>query len=148
MMIIMASMQRIVFDLNDEMRTRNERMQELKDNIRYAGYLQEAQPVIEKLQSVRFKKAKERMKDENADVLRRYYLAKRIMGEKGLIDKLDTAAWSVELEQLRTEYQKANDEYHKINKDCKMIRELYLFAKDTMRENRGVTQERSREEAR
>ena len=60
-----------------------------KENLRYLNWYEEGIPIIGKIEKRKFNKAKERIKAENGDTLRRYHIAKRILTERELLGKMD-----------------------------------------------------------
>ena len=71
-----------------------------KENLRYLNWYEEGIPIIGKIEKRKFNKAKERIKAENGDTLRRYHIAKRILTERELLGKMDKTTLQQKISSL------------------------------------------------
>ena len=124
--------QQDLFKLNDSMKRKSARINELKDLIRYGEWYKEAQPVIREICSTKNAKRKEKIKAENESVLQKYHIAKRILNEKK-ISKLDPAAWQTEIDRLQASYNEEYSTYKELSAEIKTMRDINKYIDDVIR---------------
>ena len=131
-----------IHDLNESMKVKAARMKELNDMIRYGEWYREAQPSLRELCSTKNAKRKEQIKSENGEVLRRYHIAKRILLEEKIIDRVDASEWKSEVASLQDSYQEEYEKYKELSSETKSLRDINKYIDDAIRS----TQQRRKEE--
>lgn len=131
-----------IHDLNESMKVKAARMKELNDMIRYGEWYQEAQPILRELCSTKNVKRKEQIKSENGEVLRRYHIAKSILLEEKIIDRVDASEWKSEVASLQDSYQEEYEKYKELSSETKSLRDINKYIDDAIRS----TQQRRKEE--
>lgn len=116
-----------VDDMTKSLRADEARARELTDLIRYAENYQRIKPIYDEMNGIKWKKKREKYKQEHDGDLRLFYLARRKLGEQTDLNTIPLADWQEELKTLQTEHKKAY-------KDLKAIREesrkLYKIQKN------------------
>jgi hypothetical protein len=126
--------QQDLFKLNDSMKRKSVRINELKDLIRYGEWYKEAQPVIREICSIKSAKRKEKIKGENDSMLQRYHIAKRILTEKK-ISKLDFTAWQEEIDRFQNSYNEECATYKELSAEIKTMRDINIYIDGAIRGN-------------
>lgn len=99
-----------------------------KENLRYLNWYEEGIPVIGEIEKSKFNNAKERIKAENGDTLRRYHIAKRILTERGLLGKIDKTALQQEISRLKAEIKENYARYKTLSKDIKQLQDICMLS--------------------
>ena len=122
-----------------------------RSRVLVAGFYAEGKPVHDKLNSIKFKKSREKYKAEQEHTLHFFYLARREL--KPYLDgggKLPLAQWEAERTRLKQEYAAESEAYKPILADLKSLRQIQ-YAVDSARheqerneqaQNRKYEQER------
>ena len=88
---------------------KSDRTKQVDDLLRMAEYYIEGKPVYDEMNGIHFKGRREKFKEANDDVLRRFYMAQRklkpFLSSEG---KLPITGWHNELEKLKQEYFEYN----------------------------------------
>lgn len=112
-----------------------------KENLRYLNWYEEGIPIIGKIEKRKFNKAKERIKAENGDTLRRYHIAKRILTERELLGKMDKTTLQQKISSLETEAKENYAQYKSLARDIKQLQDICMFSKKTKEQKRQRTKE-------
>ncbi len=112
-----------------------------KENLRYLNWYEEGIPVIGEIEKRKFNKAKERIKAENGDTLRRYHIAKRILTERELLGKMDKTTLQQKISSLETEAKENYAQYKSLARDIKQLQDICMFSKKTKEQKRQRTKE-------
>ena len=99
-----------------------------KENLRYLNWYEEGIPIIGKIEKRKFNKAKERIKAENGDTLRRYHIAKRILTERGMLGKMDKNVLQQEICKLENETKENYAQYKTLSKDIKQLQDICMLS--------------------
>ena len=102
----------------------------IKESLRYLNWYEEGIPVIAEIEKRKFNKAKERIKAENGDMLRRYHIAKRILTERGLLGKMDKNVLQQEICKLENETKENYVQYKALLKDIKQLQDICMFSRN------------------
>ena len=125
-------------------------MKELQQLMEDAKVYRELKPVFDELkkEKYRFAKAKEKYKSEHESELRRFYMVKRRLQEKGLEqDPFPLKAWQKEFSELAEQRETEYQEYKLVQKDLMLLYQIKSDVDKAMRENHpemlqhGKTQE-------
>lgn len=136
-----ADKQDSIYELNQSMKEKSARMNELKDMLRYGQWYREAQPVIREICSTKSKKHKEQIKSDNEAVLRRYHIAKRILFDEKQIKKVDTDLWQSELDSLQDSYREEYASYKNLTAETKTLRDINKYMDDAVRSTKPKVKE-------
>ena len=91
-----------VLDRMNGIRTMEARMKELTDLIECVEAYRELRPIFDEMNGIKFKKPKEKYKQEHAVELRRFYQCRRILdAQADENNKLPLTEWKKELEELQ-----------------------------------------------
>ena len=112
-----------------------------KENLRYLNWYEEGIPVIGEIEKRKFNKAKERIKAENGDTLRRYHIAKRVLTERELLGKMDKTTLQQKISSLETEAKENYAQYKSLARDIKQLQDICMFSKKTKEQKRQRTKE-------
>ena len=113
------------------------RLKELQQLTDEAKTYEELKPVINELKKdkYRFTKAKETYKAEHDSELRRFYMVKRKLKEKGFKkDPFPLSAWQKEFDELSAQKESAYQEYTIMQKDLTMLYQIRGGVDKAMRE--------------
>lgn len=112
-------------------------MKELRNLIDLAETYNELKPVADELkkEKYRFTKAKESYKAEHESELRRFYMVKRKLKEKGFEkESFPLEAWNSQLAELIAENQTEYEQYKLMKADVTMLRQIKSDVDKVMRE--------------
>ena len=98
-------------DLNGQIKKISVRQKELEELIRYGNMYLQNKPIYEQLTSIRWKKPQEKFKEQHADELRLFYLAKRKLTEKLGSTNVSISTWQDESNQCERARNALYDEY-------------------------------------
>lgn len=113
----------------------------IKENLRYLNWYEEGIPVIAEIEKRKFNKAKERIKEENGDTLRRYHIAKRILTERCLIGKMDKNVLQQEICKLENETKENYVQYKVLLKDIKQLQDICMFSRNPKEQKKQKAKE-------
>ncbi len=113
----------------------------IKENLRYLNWYEEGIPVIGEIEKRKFNKAKERIKAENGDTLRRYHIAKRILTERGLLGKMDKNVLQQEICKLENETKENYVQYKALLKDIKQLQDICMFSRNPKEQKKQKAKE-------
>lgn len=95
-----------------------------------------------KKEKYRFAKAKEKYKSEHESELRRFYMVKRRLQEKGLEqDPFPLKAWQKEFSELAEQRETEYQEYKLVQKDLMLLYQIKGDVDKAMRENHPEMQQ-------
>lgn len=117
------------------------RIKEIDRHIQLAGFYAEGKPVHDKLNSIKFKKSREKYKAEQEHTLHFFYLARREL--KPYLDgggKLPVAQWEVVRTRLKQEYAAESEAYQPILADLKNLRQIQ-YAVDSARHEQECSEQ-------
>lgn len=117
------------------------RMKELTQLVRYAEDEKLLKPLIDEMNGIRWKRKWEAFRQEHEREIKRYYLARRKLGEHADGNKIPLSDWRKELAALQTEH---DAEYEKLKADREEFRKLHRI-KSRLESALKPEQERSRE---
>ena len=108
------------------MKAKSARMKELQELIRLGENYKQTKPVYDELNSIKWKKQREKFGTAHDADLRMFYTARRIIKEK-LGDKpIDLDAWKLEHDRLRKEYAALSPQHRPLREELlKMQRVQY-----------------------
>ena len=100
----LTSLSEKIDKLKDSMKLKSTRMQELEELLRMAGYYAAGKPVYDKLNTIKFKKSREKYASEHENDLRLFYMAQRKLKPHFSAEgKLPLTAWRKEQTKLQQE---------------------------------------------
>lgn len=120
------------------MNQNQQRMKELRQLIEDAKVYRELKPVFDELkkEKYRFTKAKEKYKSEHEGELRRFYMVKRRLQEKGVEQEpFSLKAWQKEFADLSAQREAEYQEYKLMQKDLTLLYQIKSDVDKAMREN-------------
>ena len=120
------------------MNQKQQRMKELRQLIEDAKVYRELKPVFDELkkEKYRFIKAKEKYKSEHEGELRRFYMVKRRLQEKGVEQEpFPLKAWQKEFADLSAQREAEYQEYKLMQKDLTLLYQIKSDVDKAMREN-------------
>ena len=136
--------------LNDAVKAKSARMKELDSLIHFAEDYKRLRHIIEKLNTIKFKIAREKYSSKHDEELRRFYLAQRKLREavpKGKAIPLES--WKQEREQLQQEYTAARAGHKSLWDKYKQFVELEahlkIFVHDQERKRTSPKRQRETE---
>lgn len=131
----------VLQNLGESGNQKKTRISEIKEILRYDAWYKAGLPIMREIEKAKFTKKKEVIKAEHADTLNRFYVARRILTERGLIDKVDVASLQKEVAELVAGARKEYDEYKSLSKDIKQLEEICSFAQKAVRPERQIKHE-------
>lgn len=120
------------------MNQKQQRMEELRQLIEDAKVYRELKPVLDELkkEKYRFTKAKEKYKSEHEGELRRFYMVKRRLQERGVEqESFPLKAWQKEFADLSAQREAEYQEYKLMQKDLTLLYQIKSDVDKAMREN-------------
>lgn len=120
------------------MNQNQQRMKELRQLIEDAKVYRELKPVFDELkkEKYRFTKAKEKYKSEHEGELRRFYMVKRRLQERGVEQEpFPLKAWQKEFADLSAQREAEYQEYKLMQKDLTLLYQIKSDVDKAMREN-------------
>lgn len=125
-----------VSDRMESIRKQEDRMRKLADLIQCAADHKALQPIIGEMNRIRFKKAREKYKQEHAVELRRFYQCRRILDEQLNDDgKLPFSKWQKELAELKETHDAEYAAMKATRDELFRIRKLQQSLKSALRQN-------------
>ncbi len=109
------------------MNQKQQRLKELQQLIEYATTYSELKPVADELkkEKYRFTKAKEKYKAEHEGELRRFYMVKRKLKEKGFEkEPFLLSVWQKEFSELSAQREDEYQKYKLMQKDLTMLYQI------------------------
>ena len=123
-------------ELAKESNAKKTRISEIKEILRYNAWYQEGLPIMKEISNTKFTKRKEAIKAENTDILNRFYVARRILTERGLIGKVDTDALKKEMEELELQSKESYDRYKKLSADVKQLTDICMYSQKALHQKK------------
>ena len=117
------------------------RISEIKEILRYNAWYQEGLPIIKKISKTKFTKQKEEIKSENRDALNRFYVARRILTEQGLIGKVNPEALKNEMSELEGASKEKYDKYKKLTADVKQLSDICMYSQKALHQKKDIKRE-------
>lgn len=126
--------------LDSSMKAKSNRMKELQELTRHGENYKRLKPVYDELNSIKWKKQREKFEADHDSDLRLFYASRRILKEK-LGDKpIVLNAWKQELKQLQTEYATLSSQHKPLLEEVLHLRQVQR-AVDTAREAQDAEQQ-------
>ena len=119
------------------MNQKQTRLKELQQLMEDAKTFSELKPVVDELkkEKYRFTKAKEKYKAEHEGELRRFYMAKRKLKEKGFEkEPFPLGTWQKEFSELSTQREDEYQKYKLMQKDLTLLYQIKGDVDKVMRE--------------
>lgn len=126
------------------MNQKQKRMKELQQFMEDAKVYRKLKPIFDEMkkEKYRFAKAKEKYKSEHEGELRRFYMVKRRLQEKGLEqDPFPLKAWQKEFSELAEQRETEYQEYKLVQKDLMLLYQIKSDVDKAMRENHPEMQQ-------
>lgn len=120
------------------MNQKQQRMKELQQLMEDAKVYRELKPGLDELkkEKYRFAKAKEKYKSEHESELRRFYMVKRRLQEKGFEQEFfPLKAWKKEFSELAEQRETEYQEYKLMQKDLMLLYQIKSDVDKAMHEN-------------
>ena len=136
-------------DYKDASDARAARRRELQDNINLVGMYVENKPIYDKLNTIKFKRSREKYKSEHGRQLDVFQMAKRKLKPHFNADgKLPISKWKTELAKLDAVI--ADDpgkaEYLEINAELDLLRKIQNYARSAMRERELTPEQKTQKQ--
>lgn len=116
-------------DLADQIRKDSERISKLKDALRHAENYRRYKPVVDELNTIKFKGKREKFQAEHNSELTMFYMAKRVLKEVGLKEK----DMRLELERLTKEVAKKKEEQGKYYREVQELSRIAHHVREGQR---------------
>ena len=118
-------------------KAKSDRMKEVDDLLRMAEYYVEGKPIYDEMNGLHFKGRREKFKEANNDVLRRFYMAQRklkpFLSSEG---KLPITSWHNELDKLKQEYATTQSEIKPLYAEVKQLWNIRFTAEKALDKQR------------
>ena len=125
-----------VMDRMNALREQEDRMKELTDLIDHFEDYQKLKPILDEMNKIRFKKPREKYKQEHAAELRRFYQCRRILDAQLTDDgKLPFLKWQKELAALKEAYDADYAAMKATRDELFRIQKLQQNLKSVLRQN-------------
>ena len=125
-----------VMDRMDALRKQEGRMKELTDLIDCVEDHEALKPILDEMNKIRFKKPREKYKQEHASELRRFYQCRRILDKQLTEDgKLPYPKWKKELAELKKAYDADYAAMKATRDELFRIQKLQQNLKSALRQN-------------
>lgn len=127
----------------------SDRMKEVDDLLRMTEYYAEGKPIYDKLNSIKFKKSREKYSQENGEVLRRFYMAQRKLKPSFSSEgKLPITPWRKELAKLKASCEAEQAEIKPLYAEVKQLWSIRYSAEKALDKQRRQTKEKQHEQER
>lgn len=146
----LSTMEEQIDSLNTDMKSKQERMKELRSLLDMAEEYKTLKPVFEEMQKdkYRFKKTKEKYQAEHQSELKRFYMVRRKLQEAGYEKfPLPVKAWEKELAQVSGEYECKYDQYKALRTELNTLYRIKGDIDTVLRENGIETQKEKTQQA-
>ena len=110
--------------LGGSMKEKSARMKELEELIRQGENYQRLKPVHTELNTIKFKKQREKFEEAHGADLRLFYAARRILKEKLDGEPIALKAWKQEYAQLKTEYAELSPQHKPLREEVIRLRQV------------------------
>ena len=145
----MGTLETKVSDLKASSKTTGDRMKEVDDLLRMVEYYADGKPVCDKLNTIKFKKSRDKYSQENGEVLRRFYMAQRKLKPFFSSDgKLPITPWRKELAELKERYAAEQAEIKPLYAEVKQLWSIRFSAEQALDQQRRQTKEKQHEQER
>ena len=145
----LTSLSRRIDGLKDSMKGKSTRMKELEEFLRMAEYYAVGKPVYDNLNTIKFKKSREKYASEHENDLRLFYMAQRKLKPHFSADgKLPLTAWRKEQSKLQQEYEAGQAELSPLYTDVKKLWNIRFCVEKVLQERRPQTQTKKHEQER
>ena len=146
----LSTMEDQVGSSTTDMKSKQERMKELRSLLDMAEEYKTLKPVFDEMQKdkYRFKKAKEKYQTEHQSELKRFYMVRRKLQEAGYEKSpLPVKAWEKELAQVSDEYDRKYDQYKSLRTELNTLYRIKGDIDTVLRENGLDTQKEKTQQA-
>jgi len=110
--------------LGGSMKEKSARMKELEELIRQGENYQRLKPVHTELNTIKFKKQREKFEEAHGADLRLFYAARRILKEKLDGEPIALKAWKQEYAQLKAEYAGLSPQHKPLREEVIRLRQV------------------------
>ena len=110
--------------LGSSMKEKSARMKELEELIRHGENYQRLKPVHTELNTIKYKKQREKFEEAHGADLRLFYAARRILKEKLDGEAIALKAWKKEYAQLKTEYAELSPQHKPLREEVIRLRQV------------------------
>ena len=110
--------------LSGSMKEKSARMKELEELIRHGENYQRLKPVHTELNTIKYKKQREKFEEAHGADLRLFYAARRILKEKLDGEPIALKAWKQEYAQLKTEYAELSLQHKPLREEVIRLRQV------------------------
>ena len=131
-----------VDQLSAQSRANANHIKQLDEMIRFATNIQEYQPLINQLNSIHWKHAKEKFRESHQNEIRLYQMSKRILKQNHGITEPDIAAWKQEKNRLQCENENSQEQYKPLKQKLSQLMEL-KHQIETVQKSQSREQEQS-----
>ena len=118
-------------------KAKSDRMKETDELLRMAEYYAEGKSVYDEMNGIHFKGRREKFKEANGEVLRRFYMAQRklkpFLSSEG---KLPITGWHNELDKLKQEYAATQSETKPLYDEVKQLWNIRFTAEKSLDKQR------------
>lgn len=144
-----TSLSRRIDGLKDSMKAKSTRMKELEELLRMAKYYAAGKPVYDKLNTIKFKKSREKYANEHENDLRLFHMAQRKLKPHFSAEgKLPLTAWRKEQTKLQQEYEAGQAELSPLYADVKKLWNIRFCVETVLQERRPQAQTKKHEQER
>ena len=110
--------------LGGSMKEKSARMKELQELIKHGENYQRLKPVHTELNTIKFRKQREKFEEAHGADLRLFYAARRILKEKLDGEPIALKAWKQEYAQLKTEYAELSPQHKPLREEVIRLRQV------------------------
>lgn len=122
-----------VSDMTQSLRADEDRARELTDLIRYAENYRRIKPIYDEMNSIRWKKKREKFRQVHGGDLRLFYLARRELGEHVKGKSIPLADWKEELKTLQTKHKKDYENLKAIREEARKLHTIQKNLESALR---------------
>ncbi len=110
--------------LKGRMKAKSKRMEQLRELIRSAEIYHRLKPLHDELNSIKWKKQREKYKSVHDFELRQFYTVRRVLTEELKGEPINVKAWQCEYDNLRTEYAGLKEQYKPLKEELEKLRQV------------------------
>ena len=104
------------------MKSKSARMKTLQDLIRSAEIYHRLKPIHDELNSIKWKKQRDRYKSDHDSELRQFYTVRRVLTEELKGEPINIKEWQREYDDLRAEYAGLRAQYNPLKRELAKLR--------------------------
>lgn len=126
--------------LGEACNKKSQRIKEIKEILKYDKWYEEGQKIMQNIEGQKFKRKKEELKQSHSAEIKKYYVARRILTEKGVLGRYDRNDMQEVLSKMEMDYEKMYRKYKTISKDIYHLRKIYSYSQEAIlhEKNRGI----------